>query len=193
VTDEVTRRRLYRAGFTTALAGHRAEDRYVAAMASAPATDGLSRAQYADLKIWLPGDILTKVDRTSMAVSLEAREPLLDYRLIEFASRLPVSMRLRGGTGKWLMKRALESRLPRDILYRKKMGFVTPITAWFRGALADEAAAIARGSSLAATGWFDADEMARVARDHRAGRADHGRLLWQLLMLDKSLGRLFGA
>jgi asparagine synthase (glutamine-hydrolysing) len=127
-----------------------------------------------------------------MAVSLEAREPLLDYRLVEFAASLPVGMRLRGGTGKWLMKRSLESRLPHDILYRKKMGFVTPITAWFRGPLAAEAAAIARGSALAATGWFDADEMARVAREHRAGRADHGRLLWQLLMLDKSLGRLFG-
>ena len=192
-TGEAARRRLYRPDFTAALAGHRAEDRYVAAMASAPATDALARAQYADMKIWLPGDILTKVDRTSMAVSLEAREPLLDYRLVEFAASLPMGMRLRGGTGKWLMKRSLESRLPHEILYRKKMGFVTPIAAWFRGPLANEAAAIARGSALAATSWFDADEMARVAREHRAGRADHGRLLWQLLMLDKSLGRLFGA
>ena len=74
---------------------------------AAPARDALSRAQYADLKIWLPGDILTKVDRTSMAVSLEAREPLLDHRLVEFAARLPAELRLRGGAGKWLMKRAL--------------------------------------------------------------------------------------
>ncbi len=192
VTAEPIRHRLYTSDFVAALAGHRAEDRYVATMNAAPATDALSRAQYADLKIWLPGDILTKVDRTSMAVSLEAREPLLDYRLIEFAARLPVDMRLRGGTGKWLMKRALESRLPHDILYRKKMGFVTPITAWFRGPLADQAAAIARGSALAATGWFDIDEISRIARDHRAGRADHGRLLWQLLMLDKSMARLLG-
>ena len=193
VTGEPIRRRLYRPAFVAALAGHRAEDRYVSAMRDAPATDALSRAQYADMKIWLPGDILTKVDRTSMAVSLEAREPLLDYRLIEFAARLPVDMRLRGGTGKWLMKRALESRLPNEILYRKKMGFVTPITAWFRGPLADQAAAIARGSALANTGWFDSEEIARVAREHRAGRADHGRLLWQLLMLDKSMARLFGS
>ena len=82
-----------------ALGGHRAEDRYVAAMRAAPARDALDRAQYADLKIWLPGDILTKVDRTSMAVSLEAREPLLDHRLVEFAARLPASMRVRGGIG----------------------------------------------------------------------------------------------
>ena len=193
VTGEAMRHRLYRPDFAKSLAGHRAEDRYVAAMRAAPATDALSRAQYADLKIWLPGDILTKVDRTSMAVSLEAREPLLDYKLVEFAASLPVDMRLRGGTGKWLMKRALESRLPKDILYRKKMGFVTPITAWFRGPLADQAEGIARSSTLAATGWFDGDEMARVARDHRSGRANHDRLLWQLLMLDKSLQRLFGA
>ena len=192
VTGEAMRRRLYRPSFRAALGGHRAEDRYVAAMASAPAGDTLARAQYADLKIWLPGDILTKVDRTSMAVSLEAREPLLDYRLVEFAATLPIDMRLRGGTGKWLMKRSLKSRLPRDILYRRKMGFVTPIAAWFRGPLAEQAEAVARSSSLAATGWFDADVMASAAREHRSGRADHGRLLWQLLMLDKSLTRLFG-
>src|SRR5690606_33872729 len=123
----------------------------VRAFEQAPAEDGLSRAQYADLKIWLPGDILTKVDRTSMAVSLEAREPLLDHRLVEFAARLPSSFRLRGGTGKWLLKRSLRSRLPDEILYRPKMGFVTPISAWFRGPLAGEAEAIAHGSALAET------------------------------------------
>jgi asparagine synthase (glutamine-hydrolysing) len=152
----------------------------------------LSRAQYADLKIWLPGDILTKVDRTSMAVSLEAREPLLDHRLVEFAARLPARMRLRGGEGKWLMKRALAGRLPDEILHRRKMGFVTPISAWFRGPLAAEAAAIAQGSALAETGWFDSAAIARLAEDHRGGRSDHGRLLWQLLMLEKSLQRVFG-
>jgi asparagine synthase (glutamine-hydrolysing) len=169
-----------------------AEERYVRAMAEAPARDSLSRAQYADLKIWLPGDILTKVDRASMAVGLEAREPLLDHRLIEFAARLPANMRLRGGTGKWLMKRALSSCLPDEILQRRKMGFVTPVSAWFRGPLAAEAAAIARSAALAETGWFDAEAIAGIARDHRSGRADHGRLLWQLLMLEKSLRRLFG-
>jgi len=192
VTRAPTRALIYRDGFRRSLAGHRAEDRYVRTMRAAPANDALSRAQYADLKIWLPGDILTKVDRTSMAVSLEAREPLLDHRLVEFAARLPANMRLRGGTGKWLMKKALEPHLPREILYRPKMGFVTPISAWFRGALAEEGAAIARGSALAELGWFDEPAIARLAADHRSGRADHGRLLWQLLMLDRSLQRLFG-
>ncbi|WP_114951101.1 XrtA/PEP-CTERM system amidotransferase [Sphingosinicella terrae] len=192
VTPIALRHRFYTPAFRAALSGHRAERRYVSAYDGAPADDPLSRAQYADLKIWLPGDILTKVDRTSMAVSLEAREPLLDHRLVEFAARLPVRMRLRGGTGKWLMKRALAGRLPEEILHRRKMGFVTPISAWFRGPLADEAAAVAQGSALAETGWFDSTVLAGLAEDHRRGRSDHGRLLWQLLMLEKSLQRVFG-
>jgi asparagine synthase (glutamine-hydrolysing) len=161
-------------------------------MRAAPARSALDRAQYADLKIWLPGDILTKVDRASMAVSLEAREPLVDYRLVEFAARLPVSMRVRGATGKWLMKQAMRRYLPDDILFRKKMGFSTPISAWFRGPLAGEAQRIARGSTLGETGWFDAKALDMIVAEHQNGRFDHGRLLWQLLMLDRSLARLFG-
>ena len=136
--------------------------------------------------------MLTKVDRTSMAVSLEAREPLLDHRLVEFAATLPVGMRVRGQQGKWLMKRSLEAYLPRDVLYRPKMGFVTPVSAWFRGALADEAAGLARSRALAETGWFDLPVLADLAARHRAGRADHGRTLWQFLMLERSLKSLFG-
>jgi asparagine synthase (glutamine-hydrolysing) len=192
VTGEAMRQRLYAPLAARALQGHRAEDRYIAAMRNAPARDALGRAQYADMKIWLPGDILTKVDRTSMAVSLEAREPLLDHRLIEFAATLPLNLRVRGGTGKWLMKKALKRYLPDEILYRKKMGFVTPISAWFRGPLAAEADAVASGSALVETGWFDGAVLARVASDHKAGKADHGRLLWQLVMLDRSLKGLFG-
>jgi asparagine synthase (glutamine-hydrolysing) len=191
-TSHRVRSRIYNSSFKSLLSGHRAEDRYVKVMEGAPANDALSRAQYADLKIWLPGDILTKVDRTSMAVSLEAREPLLDHRLVEFAARVPAKMRLNGGTGKWLMKEALGRYLPDEILHRRKMGFVTPISAWFRGPLAEEASAVARGSALTELGWFDEKAVARLAADHRSGRAEHGRLLWQLLMLDKSLQRLFG-
>jgi asparagine synthase (glutamine-hydrolysing) len=182
----------YGEGFARALQGHRAEDRYIKAMDNAPARDALDRAQYADLKIWLPGDILTKVDRTSMAVSLEAREPLLDHRLVEFAATLPVSMRLRGGEGKWLMKKAMEGHLPKDILYRQKMGFVTPISAWFRGPLSGVAETLVTKSRLVDSGWFDMPVLAKMAAEHKAGVGEHGRLLWQLVMLDKSLGRLFG-
>ena len=192
VTPYATRQHLYTPSFKAALHGHRAEDRYIRAMESAPARDPLDRAQYADMKIWLPGDILTKADRMSMAVSLEAREPLLDYRLMEFAARLPVGQRIHGRSGKHILKRAMEAYLPHDILYRPKMGFVTPISAWFRGPLAGEAAGVAGGSMLAKTGWFDLKFIARAASEHKAGSAEHGRMLWQLLMLDKALERVFG-
>lgn len=192
VTLPEQRSGLFTGAFQRSLSGHRAEDRYITAMANAPAREALDRAQYADMKIWLPGDILTKVDRTSMNVGLEAREPLLDYKVIEFAARLPVSLRLSGGEGKWLLKKTMEGHLPDDILYRPKMGFVTPISAWFKGPLAAEAADLATSSTLAETGWFDAATIAKAARDHKAGLADNGRLLWQLVMLEKSVKRLFG-
>ena len=191
VTTPEARAAIYTPGFAASLQGHRAEDRIIEAMRNAPARDPLDRAQYADLKIWLPGDILTKVDRTSMAVSLEAREPLLDHRLVEFGASLPVSMRLRGGTGKWLMKRAVRRYLPDDILYRRKMGFVTPISGWFRGALASEAERVTT-RAFADTGWFDAEALAKIGTEHASGTRDHGRLLWQLVMLEKAMGRVFG-
>ena len=192
VTTPALRRALFSDTARRALGGHRAEDRYVAAMRDAPARDAIDRAQYADMKIWLAGDILTKSDRTSMAVGLEAREPLLDHRLVEFAATLPQAMRLRGSEGKWLMKRSLQRYLPRDILYRPKMGFVTPVSAWFRGSLAGEAAGLARSRVLGDSGWFDMGEIARVAEAHRSGREEHGRTLWQFVMLERSLRRLFG-
>jgi len=177
----------YTSHFAKALNGHRAERRFVETMHSAPAADSLGRAQYADIKLWLPGDILTKVDRTSMAVSLEAREPLLDHRLVEFAARLPLGMR----QGKMLMKKVLEPRLPAEILHRRKMGFVTPVSAWFRGPLRREAEAIAHSPAFAELGWFDPQAIAGLASAHVSGRAEHGRLLWQLVMLEKSLQRVF--
>lgn len=189
VTLPEARRALYSESFAASLEGFRAEDELIALMRGAPGRCGLDRAQYADLMFWMPGDILTKVDRTSMAVSLEAREPLLDHRLVEFAARLPEKMRVRGGTGKYLLKKSLERYLPRDILYRPKQGFVTPIAEWLRGPLADTARGIAMGS-LAQTGFFDAKAIAALAEAHVAARADHSRTLWQLLMLEKSLGQL---
>ncbi len=181
---------LYTPDLARQLGDYRAEQPLLALMDSAPARSGLDRAQYADLTFWLPGDVLTKVDRTSMAVSLEAREPLLDHRLIEFAAMLPERMRVRGRQGKWLLKKAMRRYLPDDILYRPKQGFVTPIAEWLRGPLAGETRAIAASAALARTGWFDTARLARLAEAHRSGRADHSRLLWQLLMLDRSLVRL---
>ena len=189
VTLPGARAALYSDSFAASLAGFRAEDELIALMRAAPGRSGLDRAQYADLTFWMPGDILTKVDRTSMAVSLEAREPLLDHRLVEFAARLPEGMRVRGSVGKYLLKKSLERYLPNDILYRPKQGFVTPIAEWLRGPLADASRGIATGS-LAQTGFFQPQAINALAEAHIAGRADHSRTLWQLLMLEKSLGQL---
>ena len=192
VTTPSGRHRIYSDAMRSDLGGYRAEQRMIDLMERAPARNGLDQAQYADMKMWLPGDILTKVDRTSMAVGLEAREPLLDYKLMEFAAKLPASLRVHRGQGKYLLKKSMERYLPSDILYRPKMGFVTPIAQWFRGPLADTARDIASGGNLARTGWFDSKALRNIAEDHIAGRSDNSRLLWQLLMLDKSLSRLFG-
>jgi len=190
VTTPDQRDRLYTPEFQRLRRDYRAEQPLLETMAHAPARSALDRAQYADLTFWLPGDILTKVDRTSMAVSLEAREPLLDHRLVEFAARLPEGLRIRGTQGKWLMKQAMRRYLPEDILMRPKQGFVTPIAQWLRGPLATAARAIAGSTTLARTGWLDPAAVAGMAEAHIAGRSDHSRLLWQLLMLDRSLTHL---
>ncbi|MEW4447863.1 XrtA/PEP-CTERM system amidotransferase [Qipengyuania sp. JC766] len=187
VIDPQARERLYSADYLRARGDYRAEQPFVDLMRNAPARSGLDRAQYADLKFYLPGDILTKVDRTSMAVGLEAREPLLDHRLVEFAATLPDAMRVRGGQGKWLLKKAMEPHLPHDVLYRPKQGFVTPISAWFRGPLAQRARDTVTSECLLDQGWFDARALSDAAESHIAGRSDNGRLLWQLLMLERSL------
>lgn len=191
VTHPAQRAGLYSGRMRGMLGDYRAETQMEQLMLNAPAQSGLDQAQYADMKIWLPGDILTKLDRTSMAVSLEAREPLLDHRLMEFAASLPENMRVRGGQGKWLMKKTMERYLPQDILYRPKMGFVTPIEQWFRGPLAQVARDVAVSPVLAQFDWFDGKALAKVADQHISGIANHDRLLWQLVMLEKSVSRLF--
>ena len=190
VTQVEQRQALYSSDYIRLRGDYRAEQPFVETMRRAPARSGLDRAQYADLKFYLPGDILTKVDRTSMAVSLEAREPLLDHRLVEFGARLPETQRVRRGTGKYLMKQVMRRSLPDDILFRPKMGFVTPIAQWLRGPLAGEARAIADSATLGRTGWFDAAPLRNLAEAHIAGTADNSRLLWQLVMLDRSLSSL---
>ena len=192
VTGPDIRQRLYSARAKGFLGDYRSETHVHRLMENAPARSGLDQAQYADMKMWLPGDILTKVDRTSMAVGLEAREPLLDHRLIEFAASLPESMRVKRGQGKYLMKKTMERYLPHDILYRPKMGFVTPIAQWLKGPLADTARGIAKSPVLAQMDWFDSAALTKVADEHIAGRTDNGRLLWQMIMLEKSMSRIFG-
>ena len=120
------------------------------AMRARPRTDDpLALVQYLDLKTYLVGDINTKVDRASMAHSLEVREPLMDHPLVEWLATLPSSLKMRDREGKWLLKKAMEPRLPREILYRPKMGFAVPLARWFRGPLRSAACA----TLFWATGW----------------------------------------
>jgi asparagine synthase (glutamine-hydrolysing) len=186
VTRDSLRKDLFTPKLKSALQGYHAKTHIVEAMANAQTDDIVAQAQYADIKVWLPGDILTKVDRASMAVSLEAREPLLDHILLEWAAQLPLEMRLRDGEGKYLLKKAYEGILPNDILYRPKQGFVTPLDSWFRGPLRTEAQALSRASMLAKTGWFHDKVIDEKISAHVQGQANHGRLIWQLFMFEKS-------
>lgn len=184
------RESVYSPEFIRLRGDYRAEQACLTLMERAPARSGLDRALYADLKAWLPGNTLTKVDRTSMAAGLEVREPLLDHRVVEFAAQLPERLRLRGREGKWLMKRAMRRHLPDDILYRPRQDMEPPLADWFRGPLAATARSVCGGSALSRTGWFNVSRLAALAEVHISGRADNSGLLWQLLMLDRALDRL---
>jgi len=156
----------------------------------APTDHPLLLAQYLDLKTWLPGDILTKVDRASMAHSLEVRVPLLDHRLVEWASALPPGLKLKGGTGKYLLKKTLEPDLPHEVLYRAKMGFSVPLAAWLRGPLSKRVREALHTGAIAECGYFEPVMLERLVRQHVAGRRDHSATLWSLLMLDAFLRRM---
>ena len=162
-------------------------------MEQAPAEDQLSKVQYADIKTYLPGDILTKVDRASMAHSLEVRVPLLDHQLIGWAGHLPPDMRLRGGEGKYILKKSMEDYLPDSILYRDKMGFAVPLGNWFRGPLRDRIRTALKSPILGDTGMFDMSCLEQLVDQHQSGIRDHSSALWALLMFESSLRHAEGA
>lgn len=176
------RAKLYSRSFRAVLGGYSAVEVIRRHWSDADTEDTLRKAQYTDIMTWLPGDILTKVDRTSMAVSLETRSPFLDHQLAEWCVGLPVSCKIRKGLGKWVLKKGLEQLLPADLLYRPKKGFSSPLAAWFRGALVGhmEVAAERLGDS----GIFDASQVEAMLLRHRRGICDHGQELWSLLMMD---------
>ena len=154
------------------------------AYARCQSSDPLDRGLYVDVHTYMIDDILAKVDRMSMAVSLEAREPLLDHRLLEFAARVPTSLKLKDGRGKYLLRKALERKVPREILDRGKHGFEAPIGEWLRGPLAPMAESLLADGRLRDRGVFEDREVARLWTEHRDGRADHRHRLWQLMMLE---------
>lgn len=155
----------------------------------APTDHPLSMIQYLDFKTYLPGDILTKVDRASMAHSLEVRVPLLDHKLVEWISGLPPDLKLHKGSGKHIFKKAMEPYLPDSILYRPKMGFAVPLASWFRGPLKDRVAGALLGERLASTGFFDRRFLEKMVERHQAGISDYSPHIWSLLMFDAFLAR----
>ena len=189
-TPWALRRQLYSAAFKRELQDYSAAEVFRGHAARAPTDHPLSLAQYLDFKTWLPGDILTKVDRASMAHSLEVRVPLLDHRLVEWASSLPPALKLRGSTGKYIFKKTLEPNLPHDVLYRPKMGFSVPLSAWLRGPLAQRAREALLAGAVAECGYFEPAMLDRLLRQHASGRRDHAPTLWSLLMLDAFLRRM---
>ncbi|GGF10708.1 amidotransferase 1, exosortase A system-associated [Aliidongia dinghuensis] len=186
IPDEL-RRSLYSDRMRRDLGGYGAIEVFRAHQGNAPADDPVALAQYIDLKTWLPGDILTKVDRTSMAVALEVRVPILDHHFVEWAATLPRTFRLRGAAGKAILKKAFEPLLPNDILYRPKKGFSVPLASWFRGQLAERVRDTVCGSVMADSGLFDRATLKRLVEDHQSGRSDHAAVLWSLMMFDSFL------
>jgi asparagine synthase (glutamine-hydrolysing) len=151
--------------------------------------DPLARAQYVDLMTWLPGRMLTKVDRASMAHGLEVRPPLLDHHLVEWACRLPAARKLDGFAGKTILKNALRPLVPAALLDRPKRGFGIPLASWLRRGLEPRLEALAASRRLEASGLVRAGAVDAVVAEHRRGGRDHGQLLWTLLMLDAFLAR----
>ena len=186
LSDEM-RGKLFSDRLKRELQGYRAVEVFRRHARNAPTDHPLSLVQYLDMKTYLPGDILTKVDRASMAHALEVRVPILDHELVEWISGLPPEMKLRGREGKYLFKKALEPVLPREILYRPKMGFAVPLAGWFRGPLKERVREAVLGGVMADSGLFDHDYLKRLVDQHQSGIRDYSASLWTLLMFESFL------
>jgi asparagine synthase (glutamine-hydrolysing) len=160
-----------------------------AAFSPVAGRDLLAQMTAVDLATYLPGDILTKVDRMSMSVSLEARVPLLDHHIVEFAMALPSRMKVRDGVGKWLLREAITGLVPPRVLSYPKRGFGVPLEDWFRGDLSYRLDALLEPTARIAP-YVDHDAVARLVTEHQTGRRDHHHMLWRLLALDIWLGAL---
>ena len=148
--------------------------------------DSLSKMLYFDTKTWLVDDLLIKADRMSMAASLELRVPFLDYRLVEFAAKMPSKYKINRGQNKYLLKKLVSGILPDEIVHRKKMGFPTPLKLMFQGAMKDYSHDLLLGNSKISS-FFQPSAINELLSSHHKGQADHHRVLWQLVVLEEWL------
>ncbi len=186
------REQLFSAALKRDLAGYSAQEVFDFHAGRAGTDDPLALIQYLDLKTYLVGDINTKVDRASMAHSLEVREPLMDHKLVEWLATLPSSLKVRGQEGKFLLKKAMEPQLPGDVLYRPKMGFAVPLARWFRGPLKQRVRDAVLSERLHGTGWFDYAYLQHLVDAHQSGVRDYSAPLWTLLMFEAFLRNVVG-
>jgi asparagine synthase (glutamine-hydrolysing) len=176
------RRQLFSPSFRAQLGGYNAVQVFKEHAARAQTDDPLALVQYLDMKTYLVGDINTKVDRASMAHSLEVREPLMDHPLVDWLGTLPSSLKVRGQEGKYLLKKSMEAYLPNEIMYRPKMGFAVPLAQWFRGSLKGVVRENVLGSRMAETGLFNGAYLEHLVSTHQSGLRDFSAPLWSLLM-----------
>ncbi len=184
------RARLFSAKMRAELGGYSVEDTFRRHASRAGTDDPLAMVQYLDTKTYLNGDINTKVDRASMAHSLEVREPLMDHPLVEWCATLPGALKINGNEGKYLLKKAMEPHLPEGVLYRPKMGFAVPIERWFRGPLRQRVRDDVLNGELAGTGYFDQRTLRELVVGHQEQGYDYSGPLWAALMLESFLRNL---
>ena len=144
--------------------------------------DLLRQMQLWDIATYLPCDILTKVDRASMSVGLEARVPILDHRVVEFAASLPLHLKVRNGQGKWLLRQLLYKYVPRELMNRPKMGFAVPIELWLKDELRDWAEALLDEALIRSQGYLDAAHVRRIWGEYLDGQGNWYYCLWDILM-----------
>ncbi len=188
-TQQAERYALFSPALRSQIAGHDPAAPVRAVMDAAHEADPLLQAQLTDLATWLPGDILTKVDRASMAASLEVRAPFLDHEFLSWGMALPAGLKIGAGGGKHILKKALEPLLPHDILYRPKQGFTSDLAPLFRSQMA-RVRALVLGPVMLDSGLFDAAAIGRLLDAHEAGARDHAQVIWLLLAFEGFLAAL---
>ena len=186
-TSDEQRASLFSADLKSSLQGYQAIEVMRHHAERAGTDDALSLIQYLDTKTYLVGDILTKVDRASMAHSLEVRVPMLDHKFLEWAATIPSGYKLKGQEGKYILKKALEPYLPNEVLYRPKMGFGVPLAKWFRGPLKERLRASIVEGGLVNSGLFQTDYLEQLVNQHQSGRRDHSTVLWALMMFEATM------